>query len=295
MVPLSTLSVSAASSIFTVLGIFAVMGALWALDVRDWRCYVLALAYPYTRDSLGIGAIGTFLALLVALVWRYRDDARLAGATTGVAIALKLFLAPLVLWLAFTRRLGTAALGAAFALGFALLSWAAIGFRGIGDYVPLLRELSDLEAEKSYSSLGVLTSLGAPSTLARALTIAAFATLLALAWRAARGGRDGDRRSFTLVLAAALVLTPILWLHYLVVLVVPIALARPRLSALWFVPLAALVPSWLDWYGGWANGDLPALLSTAAIVTATLAGSVVAGGRTAGVRQDAATATAASA
>jgi len=275
MVPLSTLSVSAASSIFTVLGIFAVMGALWALDVRDWRCYVLALAYPYTRDSLGIGAIGTFLALIVALAWRYRDDARLAGATTGVAIALKLFLAPLVLWLAFTRRLGAAALGAAFALGLALLSWAAIGFRGIGDYVPLLRELSDLEAEKSYSSLGVLTSLGAPSTLAQALAIAAFVALLALAWRAARSGPDGDRRSFTLVLAAALVLTPILWLHYLVVLVVPIALARPRLSALWFVPLAALIPSWLDWYGGWANGDLPALLSTVLVTATVLVGSLL--------------------
>jgi hypothetical protein len=275
IVPLSVLSVSAASSTFTVLGIFAVVGALRVLGVRDWRCYVLALAYPYTRDSLGIGAIGTFLALLVALVWRYRDDARLAGATTGVAIALKLFLAPLVLWLAFTRRLGAAAIGVATALALALLSWAAIGFRGIGDYVPLLRELSDLEAEQSYSALGLVSSLGAPSGLARIVVVLAGGALLVAAWRAAHaGGSEGDRRSLTFVLAAALVLTPILWLHYLVLLVVPIALARPRLSWLWFVPLAPVVGSWLDWYGGWANGDLPALLSTAAVSGTVLAGSL---------------------
>jgi hypothetical protein len=38
--------------------------------------------------------------------------------------------------------------------------------------------------------------------------------------------------------AGALLATPVLWLHYLVLLFVPIALARPRLSAVWFAPLA---------------------------------------------------------
>jgi alpha-1,2-mannosyltransferase len=271
LVPLSVLPVSTAASSFTVLGVFAVAAALWVLDVRDWRCYVIALAYPYTRESLGFGAIGTFLTLLAALSWRYRDDARLSGASTGLAITLKLFLAPLLLWLAFTRRTAAAVVGAAVAVALALGSWALIGFAGIGDYPTLLRELSSLEGEESYSLLGVLSSLGASTTVARALVVVAGASLLVLAWRAARTpGTDGDRRSFTLALAAALVLTPILWLHYLVVLVVPIALVRPRFSALWLAPLAALVPSWLDWYGGWANGDLPALLSTALIAAVVL-------------------------
>ena len=276
--PLSAISVSAAASIFTVLGIVAVAGALYALDVRDWRCYILALAYPYTREALGYGAIGTFLALLAALAWRYRDDPRATGAASGLAIALKLFLAPLLLWLAFTRRLRAAAIGTAAAVVLALASWAVIGFAGLADYPALLRELSDLEAEQSYSAVAVLAAIGIPSTLATVLAVAAGVALLVLAWLQCRGlDDDGDLRSFILVIAAALVLTPILWLHYLVILVVPIALARPRLSLLWFVPLVALVPSWLDWYGGWANGDLPALLSTAVIVGAALGGSLASG------------------
>jgi hypothetical protein len=51
-------------------------------------------------------------------------------------------------------------------------------------------------------------------------------------------GPEGDRRALSVAVAGALLATPVLWLHYLVLLFVPIALARPRLSALWFAPLA---------------------------------------------------------
>jgi hypothetical protein len=51
-------------------------------------------------------------------------------------------------------------------------------------------------------------------------------------------GKDGDRRSFVLALGAGLIASPILWMHYLVLLVVPVALYRPRFGAAWFVPLA---------------------------------------------------------
>jgi hypothetical protein len=66
---------------------------------------------------------------------------------------------------------------------------------------------------------------------------------------------EGDCRSLTLALAAGFVLTPILWLHCLVLLVVPIALAQPRLSALCFAPLTPVVFELLDWYRGWPHGD----------------------------------------
>ena len=43
-------------------------------------------------------------------------------------------------------------------------------------------------------------------------------------------------RSFTCAVAATLALSPIVWLHYLVVLLVPMAIARPRFSPLWLLP-----------------------------------------------------------
>ena len=62
---------------------------------------------------------------------------------------------------------------------------------------------------------------------------------------AARTARTSERDAMILVLAAALVITPILWIHYFVLLLLPLALTHPRLSPLWFVPLLAIVPSWL--------------------------------------------------
>ena len=91
--------------------------------------------------------------------------------------------------------------------------------------------------------------------------------LLTLAFRVARDAgwstRDRDRRSLTLVLAAALVLTPVVWPHYLVLLLAPVALARPKISPLWIVVLAATVLYMFDWYRASPEGEaLPVLTIT---------------------------------
>src|SRR4029078_664105 len=82
--------------------------------------------------------------------------------------------------------------------------------------------------------------------------------LLFLALRAAhesgREKRVRDRRSFTLALPAALTLTAVVWNHYLLLLFVPVASARPRLSGLWVLPFAANCFYEFDWYGPKPNG-----------------------------------------
>ncbi len=55
-------------------------------------------------------------------------------------------------------------------------------------------------------------------------------------WR--RGQEIG---SFTLAVAACLALSPVVWLHYLTLLIAPLGLARPRFSALWLLPIVLWV------------------------------------------------------
>lgn len=255
--------------LFSLLLLAAMVGGLRLLDVRDWRCYPVALLAPVTLEAIEYGAIGPFLVLLVALAWRYRDLPRAAGAATGGLVVLKLFLWPLVVWLAFTQRLRAAVTAALFVGALGLASWVVIAFRGFLEYPRLLRRLVDVEAEQSYSAFALLRALDVPELAARVFVLVGGVALLGLAWRAARDERrrrlDRDRVSFGLALAAALVLTPILWLHYLVLLFVPIALARPRLSWVWFVPLAMSVLEWRDWYRGWPRGELDSLLSVAIV------------------------------
>ena len=264
--------------LWSLLLLAATVGALLALGVSDWRCYPIALVSPLVAEPVEYGAVGPILLLLCALAWRFRDRAGAAGIALGAAAVLKLFLAPLLLWLAFTRRLRAALLGVAVAVALALGSWAVIGFRGLHGYPHLLRRLTDVEADQSYSAFAVLRALGLPKPASEVAVVLAGLALLALAARAARspglGRLEQDRRSLILTLAAALVLTPILWLHYLVLLLLPIGLARPRLSPLWLVPLLFAVFEALDWYRGWPRGDGKALASVAVLVAVTFAASL---------------------
>jgi len=131
------------------------------------------------------------------------------------------------------------------ALGLALagiaLSWALIGFAGLTSYPRLLDVLSRLEQWKSYSAVAFGLVLGLSTGEARALAIIAGTVVLlgvVLVGRIRKEDPDADRHAFVLALAAAFFFSPIVWTHYLALLVVPIAITRRTLTPLWFVPLA---------------------------------------------------------
>lgn len=51
------------------------------------------------------------------------------------------------------------------------------------------------------------------------------------------GRRGQELGALSLSLGAALLATPVLWTHYFSVLIVALAIARPRLCSLWFLPM----------------------------------------------------------
>ena len=149
--------------------------------------------------------------------------------------------------------------------------------RLVGVFHPVGSELTAAQQDGSYSLAALADQLDVATAFARAVSIALAALLLLLAFRAAREpGREDrmrDRRSFTLALAAALTLTPVVWNHYLLLLFVPVAIARPRLSGLWGVPFAANCLYVFDSYGPKPTG-LPPRLAIAAIVVVTIVLSI---------------------
>jgi hypothetical protein len=240
--PFHGLSAGAATLLWTLLSLAAIAAALWLLGLRDWRCYALAAVYPITRSAVDLGTIGPLLLLAVALAWRWRDGVVAGGAAAGAAVALKLFLWPLVAWLALTRRVRASLSALGLAVVFVLLPWAILGFEGLGRYPGLLRHLADDEATSSYSLVAVGVRLHLPEAVATVLSLLVAVGFLAAAALVARDERreprERDVATLTLAVAAALAASPIVWVHYLLLLVVPLALARPRLSPLWFLPLA---------------------------------------------------------
>ena len=232
-VPIAELPSEVGRVLVLVGGLVAIVGALRLLHVEDWRCYGVALASAPAINSVALGALTSFLLLGASVAWRYRDRTAVAGVVVAFTAVLKLFLWPLVVWLLATRRWRSAA--ACVGAGTVLLlgSWAVIGFAGFGSYPTLLRVLERIEAPVSYS---VVALVGVHGGAATALTAVLAVALAAAVFLAARSP-DGDRRALAAAILAALVATPLLWLHYLLLLFVPIALYRPRLSPLWFLPL----------------------------------------------------------
>ena len=161
-------------------------------------------------------------------------EARAAIPLALIAVA-KLFLWPLAVWLIATGRFRIAWRAAVLAVGACALGVGrSIGFAGLGDYPQLLRVLAEGEQSRGYSLVAAGLALGLGPVAARAVAIAIGVGLLALCWR--EGRRGFDERSLALAFAAALAFTPILWPHYFVILLVPIALARRTFGPIWLIP-----------------------------------------------------------
>jgi Glycosyltransferase family 87/Dolichyl-phosphate-mannose-protein mannosyltransferase len=270
--PLHPLTSSAAGFLWTLLSLAMVALALWLLDLRDWRCYALAYVFLFTRSSIDLGTIEPLLLLAVAAAWHWRERALRTAGAVAVAMVLKLFLWPLAIWLVLTRRVRAAVFAVGFAVALVAVSWAAIGFAGIGDYPGVLRRLANDESTSSYSvvALGVRAHL--PLLAARIISVlVALALLAAAAWVARderRSPRDRDIATLTITLAAALAASPIVWVHYFLLLLVPLALTRPRLSLLWFVPFAFQPLGEAAWPAGDARKLGLALAATLVILGA---------------------------
>ena len=238
--PLAELPIALAQAAMLALGVVCIFAALRLLDVRDWRCYGIAAVSAPAVNTLALGAVTSFLLLGVAAAWRFRNRPGLSGALVAVTAVVKLFLWPLGLWLLATRRLRATLTASAAGLVLLVAGWAAIGFAGMRSYPHLLRVLSQVEERTSYSPVALLNLSG---TAAGLLTVALAGLLVAAVVLSARG-TDGDRRALAVAVIGSLVVTPIVWLHYFLLLLVPIALYRPRLSPLWFAPaLLWLTPS----------------------------------------------------
>ena len=263
VLPLTPLPDAVVGVIVAVTLIALVVLTLRVLGVTDLRCYAAAFLWMPTMSGVLLANVSIPLARAAAVIWRYRDAIWPPAVALGLTVSAKLLFWPLVVWTLATRRLRATAWAMAIGLGVTLAAWAAIGFDGLTGYPDLLRRLSEIQSENSYSFVGIADTLGLPEWMGRAAMLVTGVALLVFCVVFAR--RGDDFRSFTAALGATLALSPIVWLHYLVVLLVPMAIARPRFSALWLLPVLL----WTSPKPGYAEGFQtfpPAIVATILLV-----------------------------
>lgn len=223
--------------LYMLLCLALVPATLWTARVRDWRVYgAVMLWYPIVIGWQGEN-ISVPLMFMVALAWRYRNKPVVAGLITAAAISMKPFVWPLGLWLLATRRWRAAAWAFGWGLVLNLLAWEIVGFNEIHTFLHLAGEDTDLLWRGGYGMLAVAGHLGFGRGGGEGLLLVVSA-LVALALVYAGIVRRNEREAMVLAVALMLVASPLVWVHYFVLLVVPLALSRPRLSAAWLVPVA---------------------------------------------------------
>jgi hypothetical protein len=228
-----------ADATFTCLDMAAVLVALRLLGVRDRRVYGVVFLWPPVVSGWQTANITLLLVLGLAAVWRFRDRPALSGVLLAALVSIKLILWPLGLWLLATRRYLSLTYAMATGLALNVAAWAVLGFNELPRYLRVLQAFDGAGERRAYSTVSLALHLGAshPAAVVLGFGLASFAAVACVA----SGWRGRERTAFTLCIAVVLLATPIIWLHYFALLIVPLALARPRLSAVWALPLLLFV------------------------------------------------------
>lgn len=235
-VALAATGSSAATTLFFLLSALAVLCACLAGAGGDpWRA-TLVLCTTFTIIGLQLGSLSPLLFAGSVLLWRLRDRPLALALVAGPLVASKLFLAPLLIWLLLARRYRAFASASAAVLLLLAISFT-LGPIGPAPYARLLSTLGSHAARSGFGLVGALMNAGLSAALAQACGAALAAGALGVAYMHHRRSRGrSEAVLFCGALAASLVMTPVLWSHYLVLLAAGLlVLNTPRR---WFVVLA---------------------------------------------------------
>ncbi len=265
LVPLAPLPFLAAAIVFLLVSTAAIPLSLWLLGVRDWRCYGMAFLWIPIDHGIRLGALTPLLILGIATCWRYRDSAVASSLASAPVVVTKIFMWPLLVWQAERGTPRMIRSIAASLVGFTLLPWATIGFKGLVGYPKLLNnEASFWDRGYSLSALG--TTIGLPGTASRLAATALALLACAALVLARRRALIDDREALALAIGIAIVFSPVSWLHYSALLLVAAALLSPRLSAAWLLPLGFWISPFEE-----ADGTVWRILFVLALDVVTLA------------------------
>jgi hypothetical protein len=234
--PFALLPVQAACIVVSLICIALAPLTLWVLRVQDWRVYGVTMLWLPVWVSVQSGNETIVLVLLAALAWRYRDRPFAAGLLAAAAISLKPFMWPLALWLLATRRWHASVWTVITGLIINVTCWSVLGFSEVGAYLRDAGLDAHYASRTGYSIAAIAAHLGVSTSAGEALTVLV-CVLVALAVVYVGFVKHRERQALTLTVLLMLTASPLVWTHYFALLLVPLAIERPRFSWPWVLPL----------------------------------------------------------
>ncbi|MDP9482889.1 MAG: DUF2029 domain-containing protein [Chloroflexota bacterium] len=244
ILPFALLDPTAATWAWTGLSVAALLGGIALMPVSltvRWLTILLAgLSWPVAY-ALKLGQVGPLLLLLFAIGWRRLDDPLALGGSAAGGAIVKIQPGIVLAWAVLTRRWRAVAVGVAVLAGAAVVATLVTGGLSVWtDYVALLSNVSDpISTPHNFTPGAIAYQLGAPTGVAATVQLVSTVGVVAAVVIAAL--RAGAAASYLAAVVASQLLSPVLWDHYAMLLLLPVAWLVER--GHWWAVVIPLVSS----------------------------------------------------
>jgi hypothetical protein len=248
--PFCKLSYAAAYFSWNIASLVCLAISLWllirpaGLDFSAWAILpltsILLVGNPLAQQ-VNQGQLNLLLLLIITAAWATMRAERLevSGFLVGVATAIKLFPGFLALYFAYRRQWSGVAFSVVGFVALNVLTGAVLGWECYSDYfrtvVPRVSEFRDFWPNASiagfYSKLldgasgHVIPLVKLPQLAQAATVVGALAVVGLVAWKCLKAKSQGDcDLAFGLCIVAMLLVSPITWDHYFLLLLLPLAI-----------------------------------------------------------------------
>jgi hypothetical protein len=229
--------------IAVLLAFFAVGVALLPVSrtVRWWTLLLAGLSWPFLY-AVKLGQVGPVLFLLFAVGWRWMADPARLGASIALGTAVKLQPAILFPWAILTGRWMAAIAGVGVIALLAVVATLLVGLTAWTDFLQLVGQVADpITTPQNVTPGAIAFQLGASNEMATVVQWTSVGLVLAAIVVAARLATDES--SYMVALIGSQLLSPVLWGHYAMLLLLPVAYLCSR-GHWWAVaiPLSTALP-----------------------------------------------------
>jgi hypothetical protein len=226
ILPFALLDPTVATWLWAALSMAAFLAGVVLMPVSPtirWATILLAgLSWPFAY-AMKLGQVGPILFLLFAVGWRWLENPLAVGLSAAAGAIVKLQPGLLLVWAALTRRWNAGVVGIVVLVAAAAVATNVTGGPGVWtDYFALLRNVTDpIATPHNFTPGAVAYQAGVPAGVATTVQIVNSVAVLAVVLVAAR--RASAAASYLATVVASQLLSPVLWDHYAMLLLLPVA------------------------------------------------------------------------
>jgi hypothetical protein len=210
-------------------------------SVRWWIVLLAGLSWPFAY-AVKLGQVGPILFLLFAVGWRWLDDPVRLGVSAALGAVIKLQPVIIFVWAVLTRRWAAVGAGLIAMAAFAVAATLIAGVGAWSDFALLVRQVGDpITTPHNFTPGAVAYQLGVSAGIASVIQLVS--TLLVLGAIVVAARLATAEASYLVAVIASQLISPILWDHYAMLLLLPVAYlcSAGRWWAL-LIPVVAAVP-----------------------------------------------------